>query len=359
MAYEQRSNGDTTTLRSGYTAGGSSLDVNASAGDNGGFPSAANFRVRVYSPTTPYQTKARFKVTAVPDSHTLTITPEGLDANCATGDIVENVHSADGIAAMLADANQVGSYASMPASGPFVGGEYKATDIGHNFRWNGTIWVPIGGPTCVNLIDVPPSSANAMDDEFYTNSLDAKWTTLNAQTGQSVITNGDSFVTLYSPYTIQNHFYGIAQNAPGGNWKVRAKIAWDNATYVYFGAGMFVRRTTGGEKTLQFNLMEHAQGSLSCWLVRMGTSFAFSSEVDLYQIYQSTYYFEVEYDGTNIIWRTSQTGRYWSQVYSEATASFLGGAAEQVGICIHPYNNNTGDSGWSGAASFDWFRRIA
>lgn len=84
MAVELFANGQSTTLSSGYTSGGSSISVTSSTG----FPSPASgqqFHVSVFDQTTG-NLKAIFSVTAV--SGTTWTTTAELDANCNSGDIV-------------------------------------------------------------------------------------------------------------------------------------------------------------------------------------------------------------------------------------------------------------------------------
>lgn len=219
-----------------------------------------------------------------------------------------------------------------------------------------------GGSGFMFPIDEPPASANAMDDEFPGSSLDGKWTVWNQQTGQT-ITVGNGLVTLATPYTLQKRAFGLYQPISDSAWKFRTKIWLEAMTYQYFGVYLFAQRRTSAVKTLAYGLafIDGSVGIPSGWIWRLsGDDPSLSSEVDLYQLYSGHYYFEMEYDGTDITWRASQTGNLFSRTFKESNvSSFLGGAPEYVGIGLHPYSNSTSDPNWGGAASFDWFRRIS
>lgn len=203
--------------------------------------------------------------------------------------------------------------------------------------------------------DKPPSSANSMDDEFNDTALDAKWTVWNQLPGQAITEQGN-VLTMQSPSSIQSRVLAITQPAPGGTWKFRAKMYLESPTWNYFGFGLLTRRETGGDKTLQVGQLWHqSNNGDSLWAIYLnGTTY--SSEADLYNIHANPMYLEVEYDGTNIIWRHSTSGVYYSKFYSAVATSAIGGAPETVGIYLHPWGD--GNPNWGGIVSIDWFRRV-
>jgi hypothetical protein len=66
----------------------------------------------------------------------------------------------------------------------------------------------------------------------------------------------------------------------------------------------------------------------------------------------------MEYDGTNLTWRLSQTGVVFARCYQEAVATFLRGAPTHIGIGAHNYCGSN-NANWGGTFSCDWFRRMA
>ena len=214
-----------------------------------------------------------------------------------------------------------------------------------------------GGAGYENLIDVPPGSPNAMDDEFNGEALDGKWTIWNQQTGQTVTVQNGHLV-MNTPTTIKQRVFAVMQPISGSAWKIRSKFAFDCATWNYFAAGLVVRRTTGNDRSTVCGLMYHSSyGWPTVWYGRM-SGVNLSGEGDLYNLSTGKNYWELEYDGTNLIWRISVSGAAFCRAWQETDAAWLGGAPEQVGIWLHPYSND-GSAWWGGQASMDWFRRVS
>ena len=209
-------------------------------------------------------------------------------------------------------------------------------------------------------IDIPPSTPDAMDDEFPGSSLDAKWTKWNEQAGQS-ITIDQGRAVFVTPYTVQKRIYAITQPISGSSWKFRASVTMETHAWQYFGFGLLVRRTTGADKSLIGGYI-NGLGSemMTGYFHRLsGADPTVDFEANLYNVVTQQLYLELEYDGTNLIWRDAKTGVIFSRMRSEATATHLGGAPEFVGFGVHAYSNFTSDPDWAGVASLDWFRRIS
>lgn len=220
---------------------------------------------------------------------------------------------------------------------------------------NGT-WSEIDdNPSWAINPDKPPVTPNAMDDEFNDGSVNGKWTSFNQLSGQTITEQGHTLV-METPTNIQGRVFALMQTAPSGTWKIRTKMFQEGATWNYFGYGLIVRRTTGADKSLEAGqLWINSNFGQTLYAIYLnGTSYA--SEVDLYNVNSSPTYLEVEYDGTNIIWRHSTSGEVYVQFYSVVASTAIGGAPEQVGLFVHPYGDN--NANWKGVASFDWFRRI-
>jgi hypothetical protein len=101
---EQFANLASTTLTANYTAGGGSITVNNTAGDNASFPFpvGTTFRVVILDATTQVP-KVILKVTAITDGTHFATVAEGTDANGNSGDLVACVLTAGAIDQMLAD----------------------------------------------------------------------------------------------------------------------------------------------------------------------------------------------------------------------------------------------------------------
>lgn len=205
--------------------------------------------------------------------------------------------------------------------------------------------------------DRPPTTPNAMDDEFDGVSLDAKWTVYNPASITAPTTAfGSSWFTTIFP-VVQVRGYGYTQPAPAGNWRVRAKLAFDGVTGPYFSIGLGARRAVSG-KAYVGGAMFHTTQPMLAIIVRYTEPNTYNSEFDGYQTKTMVFYLEMEYDGTNLIWRYSTTGSYYSEFYREAVATHLGGAASDIGILAHPWNNSSSSDDHM-VMSVDWFRRVA
>lgn len=206
--------------------------------------------------------------------------------------------------------------------------------------------------------DDPPAYADPMDDEFEGNALNSKWTNWNQPAGGTV-TVANSHVTMVTPYNIQSRIWALTQPAPSGNWRVRAKCAFDCATWNFLAVGLVARRQAGTDQSLFLGSMFHSTyGAPTFWGERLAGT-AFVSEVDVYNISSNIFYMEMEYDGTNITFRASATGVAYSRAYLLAVATYPGSAPDNIGIALHNWSNFTSDPNWGGTLSFDWFRRVA
>ena len=205
--------------------------------------------------------------------------------------------------------------------------------------------------------DTPPGAPDDMDDEFSGTGLDTKWTEWNKQSGQ-VIEVSDGWLSMKSVKTLGTApICAVIQPAPSGTWKVRAKLCIEAPTWNYVGVGLVARRTTGADKTVFGGVLwnsSYGTPSFFCGRVN-GTSL--STETDCYNINTNPLYLELEYDGTNLIWRVSSSGWKFAQAYAETAANHLGGAPEYVGIDLWAYADGSDNQGL--LVSADWFRRIS
>jgi hypothetical protein len=215
-----------------------------------------------------------------------------------------------------------------------------------------------GGP------DAPPSSPNAMDDEFTGSSLDSKWTIYNPAS----ISSGNYSIQLSSGWinvaltntTIQQRILAITQPVSGSAWRFRSKAVFDCATWNYFAHGMIVSKLVSGvRKNVCGERMYHSTyGTPTCYIMRVNDG-TFSTETDCYDDRHGGTYMEVEYDGTNVYFRVSTSGVFFTTFYTETAASFLGGDPDRIGLVMHPYGDSSSNPQMGLSFSADWFRRMA
>ena len=144
-------NATTTVATGGYSSGGTHLNVGSTAGN---FPASGNFRVSIFNQSTG-ALEAVLIVTAIASGTQFTTTPE-IDGNATAGDIVICTITSGGMAAILAQANQFGTFASLPTTVPFAGARYKQTDGPYEWVSNGSIWQAFWNGYPVTL---PPASS--------------------------------------------------------------------------------------------------------------------------------------------------------------------------------------------------------
>ena len=307
----------TGELATPYTAGGTSLALKSGHGER--FPQQGDYWIRV---------DQEILIVTGRTGDTLTV----IGAQAAT---VASDHAADSIVRWLLAAPAL-EQLKTDITGSIVSGAYE------------------------NWIDLPPAVPNAMDDEFTGSVLNPKWKVWNQQSGD-LYSVGGHHVSFSSVPGRQSRFFGILQPVPAGTWRFRTKTALDCATWYFMSWGTMVRRITGGDKSLFSGAMFHSgYGQPTMYAVRCaGNPPAYNGqEWDLYDIRTHKFYIEIEYDGTNLIYRFSVTGAAFSLYFSEVAANSLGGAPEYIGIGIHPWANE-GGALWGSTASFDWFRRVA
>ncbi len=202
---------------------------------------------------------------------------------------------------------------------------------------------------------------DAMDDEFTGVSLDSKWTIVDPSAITASVTKSygnSSWMSFSCPSSVQNRIFAITQPAPAGTWKVRAKISLDSATWNFFGIYMIARRSSVSKSSVAGPLYHSSYGAITMYATRITEPSTLAIDQDLYDVRQDTMYLELEYDGTNMIWRISKSGSYYTRFWQEAAATFLGAAPTSVGINFHFYGGSS-DANHIMTGSVDWFRRVA
>lgn len=201
--------------------------------------------------------------------------------------------------------------------------------------------------------DTHPIFGDALDDEFEGTSLDGKWTQGNWSSTSLAFADGAIKITPPN----DGGLHAIYQNISGSTWKVRAKLhMFDGATGAGDNMGIFVRNSSSGANYTfgpfgpSGNLLLLSASSFTTLVASVQNSFpSFWTTSDLID-YR---YYEIENNGTNLIWRTSKTGVNGSfvQFNSTSLATFIT-TADQVGLAIDTNHSGTG-------LICDWFRRMA
>ncbi len=210
--------------------------------------------------------------------------------------------------------------------------------------------------------DDPPVSPDPADDEFDTgSSIDTSgarrggataWAWNNQGGATASISNGKC--TLTAPGSGSANHRQIEQALPGGTWKYRAKLSVQFKLANFCWVGMHARRSSNGKFTGIFTGIGTAgNAAASNW----NSVSSFSSHIAGPGILPFGYkgYVEIEYDGTDLIYRCSADGDPASYflLTTQAVASFLGAAPDFIGLTAD--SENSADA----LVICEWFRRIA
>lgn len=203
--------------------------------------------------------------------------------------------------------------------------------------------------------DTEPTLANALDDEFNGSSLDSKWTITRGTLTTTQVARGALYIVDNS--TSADNIAGYGQ-AVSGNFKIRAKF-WLTGEGVDNRGGIYVAR--GGNKFMVFGLFNNS-GTFN-WYVNKMTAVTGTGVSNLFvagsgvsnglQRGAGPFYAQIEYDGTNVKFYgalVGYDGYFDASIGSEAVATFLGGAPDEVGVYCDRGNAN------GHGVLFDWFR---
>ena len=204
--------------------------------------------------------------------------------------------------------------------------------------------------------DNPPVAPDVMDDEFNSGSLNAKWVWRN-QGGATAVPSAGA-LTLTAPTSGTENLRIIEQPVTGA-WKVRAKCS-AHVLANYNSTGLCVVNSTNGRIISHYKVHDSATGNEGFGVAKYSSATLYTSGLlptqdyaDRYGASQSGVYFEIEYDGTTLYFRTSGDGVVFDTVASEAAATFLG-TPDRVGLLVSAGGNVTTPA----TGVFDWFRKI-
>jgi hypothetical protein len=220
--------------------------------------------------------------------------------------------------------------------------------------------------------DNHPVTPNNADDEFETGSaIDlagtrfsgaTAWSWLNQGTLTSVVAQGAlTVVNTNQTTTIR----GITQAPSGATYRYRSKMSYFTPTNNTGATGMVLAR---GAKLIILAIGYNNGGFVFIQRYTNATTLASSSFGTVGDVPATrtsgastgltteATYLEVEYDATNVIFRSSGSGYNgtFGTFLSEAAATFLGGAPDAVGLIISGQAVATAFAG-----NWDWFRKVA
>jgi hypothetical protein len=208
-----------------------------------------------------------------------------------------------------------------------------------------------GFPSWYNTPDEPPTSPNAMDDEFNSGtSVDlGKWTAQNWSASTWGVDHG--VLRIIAPNEGNNRLRGIEQPI-SGDWKFRCKVTKNIGLQYYPGFCMFVHDSAVGN-VRYLAWIDHASYGWGTMDVIYGTSFnVYSSETAIgLNVYGTTIYMEMEHVAGSVTWRASVDGFDFFDVLTVSDASGVV-TPDRVGIGVHQYSSIC-------KYNVDWFRRIS
>ncbi|MEI7578635.1 MAG: hypothetical protein WCJ58_01190 [bacterium] len=214
------------------------------------------------------------------------------------------------------------------------------------------------GGDYVNLVntkfnpDTPPSSPNALDDEFDAAGLDAKWTWIN-QNGATA-TLSQSQLLISKSVTGGDQDMSITQDVTFPS-TITAKIAVvGDATYYHWG-GIVLRESSTG-KLEDIVLMSRDNGWFYIWYRRMTNSTTFNADVTNIGAYVANsqtlpIYLRATVTNTQIIYEWSSLGidGSWVTLFTENKNTFFTTGPDEAGLSINAYNKPV-------KMLVDWFR---
>ncbi len=200
--------------------------------------------------------------------------------------------------------------------------------------------------------DAFPAAPTAQDDHFKAGSLDPKWSEYDYGTAKLTISVADTFAVLAHETEVTWALRGMYQTLPAGDFTIVCKVA-------------LIGRVFNWQKYM-LALFQNAASSTSDLIVHGGvygtgyrdaitqyyTSYTtWSSNYISGLIYpNSTEYYRIRRNGTNLYYEYSSDGVSWQMVYTHVQPW----APAHMGIITHNY-----DTGMTIYGYFDFFRYIA
>ncbi len=193
--------------------------------------------------------------------------------------------------------------------------------------------------------------AVGLDENFDAPTLDTRWTPVAVGTGTISVFNSNLVISSPSQGAA-NRCCGVQTRVGPDKFRFRMKLHGSVLNGNFPGYGPFFRRSSNG----YINWLLHISHSSYAWSDLLGVGFTnyttYSTEWQAMRAYGLWRYWEIESDGTNVVYRISRNGWHYWLVSSQPYATFLGGAPDEIGIAVHPYSQPV-------SVSCDWIKRVA
>lgn len=208
-------------------------------------------------------------------------------------------------------------------------------------------------PGLLNSPDRPPSTTNAMNDEFDGASLSlTKWTWVNQGTSSAALAN--SFLQLTGQRAVTQTMRMIVQTLPTPPWGFAVKLFAPPLLGGTITSVSLVLRESATSKLMVFNfdmITNRAFPQLEYWADENHTGAAIVvADASSWGDY---IYLRCSRAGSNLSWDASPDGATWAPWLTEALTTHFTTAPNQVGIGA-VVNHATLDL----TVSADWFRRV-
>jgi hypothetical protein len=331
-------NAATTVASGGYSSGASYLNVVSTSTGTGlaPFPSTGNFRVSIFNAVTGVL-EVVLLVVAI-NSGTQFATTAEIDGNASAGDLVLCTITSGGMAAILAQMNQVLPFSSLPTTIPFAGARVKQSDGPYEWISNGSAWVPFWNGYQVTL---PPQSG---------------WTAEGSDPGTSHYTNGFGYL-IGNSWNTGDSIGVNYRTAPSTPYAINARMVFDTSGITgqaYYGLGGFAGpsslagclagfRDSGGKYLVMVLVAVPTTPAVTFIIVNLTTDN--SGATDVASQSKITFagltslkdlVFQIQNNGTDLIFSISLDGQNFLEVYSEAITTHL---ADADNICWGAYKS--------------------
>lgn len=208
--------------------------------------------------------------------------------------------------------------------------------------------------------DEPPVSPNAADDEFDTgSSIDTAGTRFSGATAWTWVNQGSTTANVASGILTlsggENSNHRMVTQPVSGTWKYRCKVLHAMHSIIgsdYVSGGMCVRASDGKLLVFAYYMRETDCGFNFQRYSDPATFSANVKQLSTNSMFAPPMYFEVEFDGTDIIARMSRDGLNFSKFSSDPAASYV--TPDKIGLFV-----NSSHATSPAVISFDWFRRIS
>lgn len=191
-------------------------------------------------------------------------------------------------------------------------------------------------------IDRPPNVPGSLDDEFNGSSLNtSRWTWLDQGTASAKVAYGRLHLLLNEN---SNRMRGIYQSTPSGTWKVQAKVHMPIMADGDQGLHLFAAQSTSGDVRSMAWWSRDIRGISFSSPSSSALGWGLATNAD-----SPTAYFQIEWDGTDVIASASHNGVEWTELSSQTTAY----TPAIVGIGITNAVNSFA------VYQVSWFRRVA